>query len=121
LNRLWVRLTLAFALVVLVAVTAIGLLADLTAGQAFRQYLSYADIARFSNLTDLLTQYYETYGNWDGVDNVLQQVRIVSSSMPPPVMGRYPGTLAWRDEQVQIILADGASGPLPRRSRPASR
>jgi two-component system OmpR family sensor kinase len=107
LNRLWVRLTLAFALVVLVAVAAIGLLADLTAGRAFRQYLSYTDIARFQNLTDLLTQYYETEGNWEGVDNILQQVRIVSSNAPPPVIGRFPGTLAWRDEQVQIILADG--------------
>jgi two-component system OmpR family sensor kinase len=123
LNRLWVRLTLAFALVVLVAVTAIGLLADLTAGQAFREYLSYTDIARFQNLTDLLSQYYETQGNWDGVDTILQQVRIVSSNMPPPIMGRYPGTLAWRDEQYEIILADfkghvvyaGADGDVGRR------
>ena len=35
-NRLWVRLTLAFALVILVTVVAIGLLADLTAGKACR-------------------------------------------------------------------------------------
>ena len=77
-NRLWVRLTLAFALVVLVTVGAIGLLADLTAGQAFRQYLSYSDIARFENLVDLLAEYYQAQGSWDGVDAILQQVRIVS-------------------------------------------
>jgi signal transduction histidine kinase len=105
-NRLWVRLTLAFALVIFVTVGAIGLLADLTAGRAFRQYLSYTDIARFQNLTDLLAQYYQTQGNWDGVDIILDQIRIVSSGMPGPTIGRWPGTIQWRDEGVQIILAD---------------
>ena len=105
-NRLWVRLTLAFALVILVAVAAIGLLADMTAGQAFRQYLSYSDISRFENLVTLLSEYYQTQGTWDGVDEVLQQIRIVSSGMPAMMPGRFPGTLAWGDERVEIILAD---------------
>ncbi len=108
-NRLWVRLTLAFGLVILVTVGAVAVLADLTAGRAFRQYLSYTDIARFENLTDLLGQYYETQGSWDGVDTVLQQIRIVSGAMPFPAPGRRPGTLNWQDDRFQIILAD-ASG-----------
>jgi signal transduction histidine kinase len=107
-NRLWVQLTLAFALVVLVAVTAIALLADLTAGQAFRQYLSYGDIARFQNLTDNLSQYYQANGNWDGVEQMLSQVRIVPAApMPGPITDRRPGTLDWMDEQISIIFADG--------------
>jgi signal transduction histidine kinase len=105
-NRLWVQLTLAFALVVLVTVTAIALLADLTAGQAFRQYLSYSDIARFQNLIAGLGEYYEAHGNWDGVDELLSQVRIVSAPMGGPMMDRRPGTLAWQDEQVRLIFAD---------------
>jgi two-component system OmpR family sensor kinase len=105
-NRLWVRLTLAFALVILVTVGAIALLADLTAGQAFRQYLSYTDIARFQNLVDLLAEYYDTQGSWDGVDTILQQVRIVSGGFPVPGPGMRPGTLDWQDDRFEIILAD---------------
>ena len=105
-NRLWVRLTLAFALVVLLTVGTIALLADLTAGQAFRQYLSYSDIARFQNLTDNLVEYYQTQGSWDGIEAILDQVRIVSGAMPAPMMGRRPDTLAWRDERFQITLAN---------------
>jgi signal transduction histidine kinase len=105
-NRLWVRLTLAFALVVLLTVGTIALLADLTAGQAFRQYLSYSDIARFQNLTDNLVEYYQTQGSWDGIEAILDQVRIVSSGLPAPLIGRRPDTLAWRDERFQITLAD---------------
>jgi two-component system OmpR family sensor kinase len=106
LNRLWVRLTLAFGLVILVAVGAVAVLADLTAGQAFRQYLSYSDIARFQNLTDLLAQYYEAEGSWDGVDSILEQVRIVPGGLPMPMPGRLPGTLDWEDDRFQIILAN---------------
>ena len=106
-NRLWVQLTLAFALVILVAVAAIGLLADLTAGQAFRQYLSYGDIARFQNLTDNLSNYYEANGSWDGVEQILSQVRIVPApAAPAPGMDRRPGTLDWMNDQVTIIFAD---------------
>jgi two-component system OmpR family sensor kinase len=103
-NRLWVRLTLAFALVILAAVGTIGLLADMNASRAFRQYLSYTDIARFQNLTDLLIDHYQTWNSWDGVDLILDQVRIISSGAPAP--GHWPGTIEWRDERVQIILAD---------------
>lgn len=105
-NRLWVRLTLAFALVILVTVGAIALLADLTAGQAFRQYLSYSDSAGFQNLSDALSEYYQTHGSWAGIEEPLGQVRILSGPVPAPAAGRRPGTLAWRDERVQVILAD---------------
>lgn len=101
-NRLWVRLTLAFALVILVTVGAIALLADLTAGRAFRQYLSYTDVARFQNLSDVLVEYYQARESWEGIDQLLRQIRIV----PGPMMGRRPGTIDWRDDMFRITLAD---------------
>jgi two-component system OmpR family sensor kinase/two-component system sensor histidine kinase BaeS len=105
-NRLWVRLTLAFALVILVTVGAIALLADLTAGQVFRQYLSYTDVARFQTLTDRLVEYYVENDGWLGVDEILRQVRI----MPAPGPGAMPrgphGTIDWRDDRFFLILAD---------------
>ncbi len=105
-NRLWVRLTLAFALVVLVTVAAIAVLADLTAGRAFRQYLSYSDIARFETLTNALTDYYVDHAGWDGVEAVLRQVRIVTGAMPGPMMPRRPGTIDWSNDRFQVLLAD---------------
>ena len=105
-NRLWVRLTLAFALVILVTVGAIALLADLTAGQAFRQYLSYSDIARFETLTNALTDYYVANSGWDGVDAVLSQVRIVTGPLPAPMMPPRPGTIDWSSDRFQVLLAD---------------
>lgn len=105
-NRLWVRLTLAFALVILVTVGAIALLADLTAGQVFRQYLSYSDIAQFQNLKDHLAEYYVENGGWQGVDGFLRQVRIVPAPMSGQMPGRRPGTIAWGDNRFFLILAD---------------
>ena len=105
-NRLWVRLTLAFALVIVVTVTAIALLADLTAGQAFRRYLSYSNTAGFQNLTERLVDYYETHGNWEGIDELLSQVRVLPAQVPRPMTDRKPGTLGWRDERMRLILSD---------------
>ena len=105
-NRLWVRLTLAFALVILVTVGVIALLADLTAGQVFRQYLSYGDIAQFQNLTDRLAEYYVENGDWQGVDEILRQVRIMAAPMSGPMPKRRPGTIAWGDDRFFLILAD---------------
>jgi two-component system OmpR family sensor kinase/two-component system sensor histidine kinase BaeS len=128
-NRLWVRLTLAFALVILVTVGAIALLADLTAGRAFRQYLSYTDIARFETLTIALTDYYVTHEGWEGVDAVLRQVRIVTGPMPGPMMPRRPGTIDWSTDRFEVLLADadgtvifdGEEGRLGRQLRRAEQ
>ena len=101
-NRLWVQLTLAFALVVLITVVVVALLADLTAGQAFRQYLAYTDVARFENLREGLIRYYRLHGSWEGVGDVLDQVL----SKPVPRMGGRPGTVHWPDSRLRIIVAD---------------
>ncbi len=116
-NRLWVRLTLAFALVILVTVGAIALLADLTAGQVFRQYLSYSDVAQFQNLQDRLAEYYVENGSWQGVDSFLRQVRIVPAPMAGQMPGRRPGTIAWGDNRFFLILAD-ADGQVVRDEPP---
>ncbi|MGD2207380.1 MAG: ATP-binding protein [Anaerolineae bacterium] len=105
-NRLWVRLTLTFALIILVTVGTVALLADLTAGRAFRQYLSYTDIERFESLTEQLAAYYQMHGDWSGVEAILEQVRIVPGGPFRPMARRHPGTIAWRDDTVQLMLAD---------------
>ncbi len=101
-NRLWVQLTLAFALVILVTVIIVAVLADLTAGRAFRQYLAYTDVARFENLREGLVRYYRLHGGWEGVGDVLEQVM----SKPTPRKGGRPGTVHWPDARLRIIVAD---------------
>jgi len=69
-NRLWVRLTLAFVLVTLVGVSTVALLANLNASRQFRYYLAQSEMMGQSNLVEDLAAYYERWGSWDGVEGV---------------------------------------------------
>ncbi|MGB9671380.1 MAG: sensor histidine kinase [Halothiobacillaceae bacterium] len=100
-GRLWVRLVLAFAAVVLVAVGVIALLASLTAGQEFNRYLTYGNAWPTQEMVDQLAGYYREHGSWQGVESVLRQ----EPAIPEPWIGtrrdRGPG-------RVDLILADAA-------------
>ena len=81
-NRLWVRLTLAFVLVTLVGVSTVALLANLSASSQFRRYLIHNEMMGWGNpstglrtsLTDDLAAYYERRGSWDGVEGVFGEL-----------------------------------------------
>ncbi len=66
-NRLWVRLTLAFVAVTLVGAGTVALLVDWQAGNQFRQYLAQQDNITQSGLLEELAAFYQQAGNWDGV------------------------------------------------------
>ncbi|MBI4789767.1 MAG: HAMP domain-containing protein [Chloroflexi bacterium] len=70
-NRLWVRLTLAFVAVTLVGVATIAVLTDWSAGRGFRQYLARQDALAESGLRDDLAAYYARNGNWNGIEQFL--------------------------------------------------
>jgi two-component system OmpR family sensor kinase/two-component system sensor histidine kinase BaeS len=74
-NRLWVRLTLAFALVVLIGIGAVAALTDVAIGREFRDFVarSQADLEA-SGLDDQLIAYYEQVGSWDGVGTFMAQI-----------------------------------------------
>lgn len=69
-NRLWVRLTLAFVAVTLVAVVAVAWLVDTSASNEFRQYLGQQDSLAQSGLLDDLAAFYQRNGNWNGVEEI---------------------------------------------------
>jgi two-component system OmpR family sensor kinase/two-component system sensor histidine kinase BaeS len=71
-NRLWVRLTLAFVLVTLVGVSTVALLANLNASRQFRYYLVRSGVMGQSDLADNLAAYYERQGSWYGVERVCE-------------------------------------------------
>ncbi|TMC57301.1 MAG: HAMP domain-containing histidine kinase [Chloroflexi bacterium] len=66
-NRLWLRLTLAFIVVTLVAVGAVALLADWNASTEFRAYVSNQDVLAQRELADQLGYFYQQHGSWDGI------------------------------------------------------
>ncbi|MCL7454339.1 MAG: ATP-binding protein [Anaerolineae bacterium] len=116
-RRLWVRLTIAFAVVILVTVGVVGLLAGLTAGQAFRAYVAYSGTLPHQALIEGLAGYYETHGDWSGVGQLLDRASALSAPAfggrrPPPDQAPLQFVLAGADGRV---VYDGAQGRLGRR------
>ena len=70
-NRLWVRLALAFVLVVLVTIVTTALLAQQRAGTEFRLYLGRTEAIVRSGLVETLAGLYRSQGNWNGVESFL--------------------------------------------------
>lgn len=103
-NRLWVQLTVAFAVVILVTVGVVGLLAGLSAGQAFRAYVAYSGTLPHQALVERLTEYYQDRGDWAGVGQILDRAAALSGPAlgmrrPPPDGG--PG-----QAPLQFVLAN---------------
>jgi len=71
-NKLWIRLTLAFILVTLVGVSTVALLANQSASSQFRRYLARRGTLDWGDLADDLAAYYEQQGGWDGVEIVFE-------------------------------------------------
>ncbi len=110
-NRLRVQLTLAFTLVVLVAVGAIAVLVSRTTDTQFRRYITNSGMrASGSGLQELISYYDEQQGSWDGVDSLLAQGVYISGPgvVSMPVADWRPGRPGG---QLDVVLAD-ASGKI---------
>jgi two-component system, OmpR family, sensor kinase len=103
-NRLWVRLTLAFAVVVLVAVGVASLLGAFSAGAALRSYVAYSAMMPHENLVGTLSAYYQREGSWQGAGPILEQASHAQGSMMGMRRGMRGGMS--RDVALQFVLAD---------------
>ncbi len=106
-NRLWVRLTLAFALAVLIGIGTVAVLADIAIGREFRDFIARneADLQSSALATELVS-HFEAYPNWEGVDQVISQFtprRGHDFGSPPP--GSAPGG---GRAGPQLVVADAA-------------
>jgi signal transduction histidine kinase len=97
-NRLWVRLSLAFSAVVLVGAVTIILMAILVAHTKVRQFFLDSQVQSPSGLVDELANYYQTYHGWDGAEILLTGVR---ASIP--LGPRDHVVIALADAQGQIV------------------
>ncbi len=104
-NRLWVRLTLAFTLVILVAVGAIALLISWTTDVEFRQYITHSDMRASGSGIQQLAAYYEQTGGWDGIERLLGNGIQISRPMGMFPFNREPGFGMFLG-QVDALLAD---------------
>lgn len=104
-NRLWVQLTLGFALITLTTVLIIAFLANYQTSAQFRRFLAQNQLQE-SALVPRLAEYYATHGDWDGVETVFQ-------TAPGPGAGRGGGrgrgeggpAFILADAQGQIVYA----------------
>ncbi len=87
-NRLWVRLTLAFALVVLIGIGAVAGLTDLAIGREFRDFVARNQVdLEGTGLEGELIAHFEQNGSWDGVGAVLAPMAFQWRRGPGPGPG----------------------------------
>ena len=98
-NKLWVRLTLSFTLVILVAVGAIALLINQTTGTEFRQYITHSGMMASGSGMEQLAAYYQRESSWEGVEDLLGQGVLLGRSIGRPFPGMVRGRL-------DAVLAD---------------
>jgi two-component system OmpR family sensor kinase/two-component system sensor histidine kinase BaeS len=67
-NKLWVKLGLAFALVTLVGIAAVGLLANYQLSTGFHRYITQNQVD--IRLVPALQTYYQQTGSWEGVESI---------------------------------------------------
>jgi two-component system OmpR family sensor kinase/two-component system sensor histidine kinase BaeS len=72
-NKLWLRLTLAFGLVAAVAIIVVAALGNYQVSTQFRHFVNNSQM--MSNLGPALTQYYAQNGTWTGVETIFSNTR----------------------------------------------
>jgi len=104
-NRLWVRLTLAFLGISLAAIGVVAVLSARATGAGFRQYVVSAGMAGQPAWADALVQYYAAQGNWEGVGDLLAQMGPGAGGGMG--MGRGRGAMANTGPDLAVAGADG--------------
>jgi len=97
-NRLWVRLSLAFSAVVLLGAATIVLMSILVAHTKVRQFFLDSQVQAPGGLVEELANYYQTYDGWDGVEILLTGVRATI-----PLGPRHHVVIALADAEGQIV------------------
>ena len=95
-RSLWMRLTGAFILVILLYGTVDNFLVHRSTQEQFKRYTSQTGLAWAERLAPSLEQYYETNGSWEGADSIFQ-----SSSMGMPSM--MMGNMMMGDMQSEMM------------------
>jgi two-component system OmpR family sensor kinase len=117
-NRLWVRLSLAFVFVAVISALAVAVLATSVASNQFQQYVARRDLLAQTGILQNLATYYETNGNWVSVESVLAQFAGggPGRGRPPLLLADVGGNVVYdeRNQRVGAALSDSErSSALP--------
>lgn len=122
-DKLWVRLSFAFAVVTAVSVLIVGIVANNKLNTDFQRYVAQSQVQE-SGLLDALGQYYGTNHGWEGVETVFDDTATNGGTGLPGGQGQGMGrgmmrgmrwgagglTLANTDGQVVYSTTGMASG-----------
>lgn len=100
-RRLWVQLTLAFTLIVLITVGVIAFLMTWTTNTEFNQYITHSSMRASGSGIQQLVSFFEEQGSWDNVDSLLEQG--IQVRMPPGFSPRTPSKFS---PPLKVKLAD---------------
>ncbi len=115
-ERLWVKLTGAFALVILAGVAVTVVLARQGAATQFSHFMLGNQMLRPENLQEVLADYYQHAGSWEEADAYLDQIVLAASSggMMSGMMGEMMGIYQSRIRVVDprgVVVADTEGSP----------
>ena len=100
-NRLWIRLTLAFVAVIAITLLTVAVFASKVVGTDFQQYLMRRDEIAQSGLIDSLAAFYQQNGQWNGVETVIAN-QIQGTGQGKGMMRGRP-TMLIADAQEKIV------------------
>lgn len=107
-NRLWVRLSLAFAAVTLVGILAVAALANREVATQLPNFVAQQQVVD-SGLTDDLATYYTDHGSWDSVATVFATFHPRSGSGNGRGIGSSGMTLTLADTQGKIVYTTASA------------
>jgi two-component system OmpR family sensor kinase/two-component system sensor histidine kinase BaeS len=102
LNRLWIKLTLAFVAVAVLAVAIVAVVVLRATGNEFRRYVVRSNMMLSPIAIESLAAYYTAFGTWEGVEPLLLEIG------PGQGMGQMMGGRG-RGSGFRLVLA-GADG-----------
>jgi two-component system OmpR family sensor kinase/two-component system sensor histidine kinase BaeS len=100
-NRLWVKLTLAFLAISLAAIGVVAVLSSRATGEQFRQYVVASGNAGQATWAQALTEYYALRSSWEDVDALIAQLGPGSGS------GRGRGAAGGAGPNIAVAGTDG--------------
>jgi len=110
LNRLWVRLALAFAVVAVIGIGLASLMADLSIDREFRSFVGRTEAtSQNSDLATKLVDYYTQHQSWIDVGTMLTQTQRQPGpgpqpGSPPPDRFGPPLALIIADTSSQVVF-----------------
>jgi two-component system OmpR family sensor kinase/two-component system sensor histidine kinase BaeS len=98
-NKLWIRLTLAFGLVIIIAIIVVAVLGNYQVNTQFQRFIAHSQMIE-STLGPKLVDYYAQNNTWAGVETIFGNLR------KPEGKGSGRGMGMMRFDRANFILID---------------